>query len=529
MSRQPESPRFVLILGGLFLIAYAAYRVGSAWMVALPIANPPLTLAQPYPEPESTSTPAEPYPEPTIILVEAYPGLEITTTPTQSFPETEITNTPAQPYPGSDATSTPVQPYPQPEITNTPANATPTVTPTLTEVAPTQPQPTATPTLEDLPTATSTGNAYPGPEQTLTPVNTATTDPGNPYPGPEQTATPQAPTSTTDGNQPSSTPTLSPTPLPNTPTHTPTQGQLPTLENTPTPITTLPYSQTQIITDGSVNQAIWLGENTRLALATSNGVVLYHLPTDESQILDAGFPIVSVARIPDNDWIAAGGRDSLIRIWHQSTGSFITYLSGHLLGVVRLYYAQAGDFLASASDDATVRIWYDDGSSLQILRGPITRVVDMAVSSNGQMVAAASNQSVHIWNPQTAELLHTISFSTGWYSAVTFSPNSQILTTAYDGRKLEFWDTTTWERVDFIALDAPVQSLVYSPNGRFLAIGYVDGRIKIWDSGYGFLLANLAGHQQITSMAFSPYGDQLVTSSANGSIRIWDLTPLFIP
>jgi len=272
-----------------------------------------------------------------------------------------------------------------------------------------------------------------------------------------------------------------------------------------------------------------LDEESDLALATSNGILLLQPFADEPGILDEGISIVSVVYIPGDDWIAAGGRDSLIRIWEVSTGNFVKHLSGHLLGVVRLSYSSVRNFLVSASDDATVRIWNDDGSPLHTLRGPITRVVDMAVSLNGRMVAAASNQHVHIWNSQTAELLYTISQPEGWYTAVVFNPNSQVLVTAYDGRRLEFWDTATWERVDFIALDSPVQSLAYSPDGRLFAIGYADGRIQIRNSYYDFLLVDLVGHPEITSMAFSPYEDQLVTSSADGSIRLWDLTPLLNP
>jgi WD40 repeat protein len=237
----------------------------------------------------------------------------------------------------------------------------------------------------------------------------------------------------------------------------------------------------------------------------------------------------SVTFFPDDDWIAAGGQDSVIRIWDIADDRFVTSLNGHLLGVIRLAYSQSTDLLASASDDASVRIWDYDGSPLYTFRDSVTRVKDMDISPNGQLVAAASNRHVHIWDPISGNLSKTISQPVGWYTAAAFSPNSQILSTAFDGRRLEFWDTATWARTDFLSLDTTVISLAYSPNGRLLAIGFEDGRIQILDVASLFMLADLAGHTDLTSMAFSPANDRFLTSSADGSIRIWDVSPLLNP
>jgi hypothetical protein len=551
MARESQSPRFVLVLGGLFLISYAAYQVGSAWMAAFPPTPSTAAVTQPYPAPEEI-IPLEPYPEPQPTSISAYPypeleptgsspypypGLEPTADSAYPYPGFELTDIPATPYPDMEPTSTSVESYPELEATSTPANVTPTMTPTQIDMVPT---PSATPIPTVIPTATSDTDAYPAPqptydpypgvEQTTIPGNnpypgpdvTATLD-NNPYPGPDQSLTPtqeQYTRTPTPTWTPSTTPTLTPTPTP---------VVLPTLQNTPVVITSLPYQESRILEDGKVNQAIWLNDESGLGLATSKGIFLIGTDEADPEILDAGASIASIVKIPNTDQIAAGGYDSLIRNWDVVSGDFIKYLRGHLLGVVRLSYSPFGQFLTSASDDATVRIWDADGQHLHTLRGPNTRVVDMDVSLNGQFVAAASNQNVHIWNPETAELLHTISQPEGWYTAAAFSPNGQVLVTAYDGRRLETWDTTTWKRKDLFPVNAQVQSLEYNNTGRLLAIAYQDGRIQIRDTYYRLLLADLVGHPKVTGLSFSPNDDKLVSSSADGSIRIWDLTSMKIP
>jgi WD40 repeat protein len=386
--------------------------------------------------------------------------------------------------------------------------------------------PTQTPTgVGAYPGPDPTDDPYPGPGVTATPIAT-----NDPYPGPGDTSTPpptSTPTVTSSIQQPTATvPAAQPSPTPN---HTPTpkSSLLPT--NTPPPvITTLPFTETQILSNGPVNQAIWLDDDNSLGLATSNGLYLHNLSSGRSKILDARFPMSSVAYIPD-DLIAAGGQDSVIRIWDTYDNGFVTSLSGHLLGVIRLAYSQPGDFLASASDDATIRIWDYDGSPLYTFRNSVTRIMDMALSPNGQMVAAASNRHMHIWRPLSGELSKTITQPDGWYTAVTFSPNSQILTTAFDGRRLEFWNTSTWERINFIGLDTEVLSLAYSPEGTMLAVSFENDNIHIFDAVSLFVIADFAGHNNLTSMTFSPTNDQLLTSSADGSIRVWDVSPLLNP
>jgi len=285
-----------------------------------------------------------------------------------------------------------------------------------------------------------------------------------------------------------------------------------------------------VISDGVVNQAIWSQDALTLTLATSDGLYLVDAETlQHKRIIDEGASILSVTYAFNDGLIASGGGDATIRWWDPESGEYHGVLQGHLLGVIRLIYSDSAAFLVSASDDATVRVWDYDDSPMHTFRDPVTRVMDLAVSPNGQIVAAASNRHVHIWDPITGELLQTIRQPSGWYTALTISPDGQTLMMAYDGRRLEFWNALTLEPNTFLPLDGAVRVLTYSPNGNLFAIGFEDGRIQIWNAQNEILLADLLGHNDLTSLAFSPFDDQFVTSSEDGTIRIWDLSPLLNP
>ena len=59
--------------------------------------------------------------------------------------------------------------------------------------------------------------------------------------------------------------------------------------------------------------------------------------------------------------------DNLIKIWSSFTGELIRNLNGHTKGLSDIAWSTDGIYLASASDDTTIRIWNVDTVRLSIL------------------------------------------------------------------------------------------------------------------------------------------------------------------
>ena len=60
---------------------------------------------------------------------------------------------------------------------------------------------------------------------------------------------------------------------------------------------------------------------------------------------------------PDGSWLATGSDDNTVRIWDPATGSQRHTLTGHTGGVEAVAIAPDGSWLASTGRDGTVRIW----------------------------------------------------------------------------------------------------------------------------------------------------------------------------
>ena len=125
-------------------------------------------------------------------------------------------------------------------------------------------------------------------------------------------------------------------------------------------------------------------------------------------------PLYSLAVSPDGGFLAAGGTDNLIRLWKPEqafrTGQqeYIgpVVLSGHSgrLGTYRsliwqVTFNPAGDLLASAGGDATLRLWdVGSGDLLQTLTAHPGGAVCLAFRPDGGALASGGLDSVvRIW------------------------------------------------------------------------------------------------------------------------------------
>lgn len=67
--------------------------------------------------------------------------------------------------------------------------------------------------------------------------------------------------------------------------------------------------------------------------------------------------VQSVAISHDGQFIASGSNDKTIKIWSWETGKLLTTFTGHLGSVNSVAFSPDRLFLVSGSDDKTVKIW----------------------------------------------------------------------------------------------------------------------------------------------------------------------------
>lgn len=203
-------------------------------------------------------------------------------------------------------------------------------------------------------------------------------------------------------------------------------------------------------------------------------------------------------------------------------------LSGHRDKVNGVSFSPDGKTLAAASDN-TVKLWNSDGTLLRTIPGHQERVTSVTFSPDGTLASTSADKTVKLWSRE-GQLLRTFVGHRGWVNSVSFSPDGKTLASASRDKTVKLWrlDGTLVKTLN--GHSGWVNSVSFSPDTKagseaipegLLASVSEDKTVKLWHSADGKLLKTIAGHEdRVTSVIFSSDGKTLASASADKTIRL---------
>ena len=207
---------------------------------------------------------------------------------------------------------------------------------------------------------------------------------------------------------------------------------------------------------------------------------------------------------------------------------------GHTDRVYSVIFSPDGTRLASASQDATIRLW-DVATGQEVRRleqGDVFWVNSLAFSLDGiQLVSGGASQSsagtsgkIRLWDVATGQMVRSFGGSISGVGSLAFSPDGTQLASGLYDDTIRLWDVVTGQEVRrFTGHTRGASSIVFSSDGSHLVSGASDSSIRMWDAATGQQTDRLSHGYPVLSMALSNDG-RLIASAGGTVLRLWDAT-----
>lgn len=164
-------------------------------------------------------------------------------------------------------------------------------------------------------------------------------------------------------------------------------------------------------------------------------------------------------------------------------------------------------------------------------------ITAISYSPDGHYLATGSEDcSVKIWEITTGTCMKTLNI--GWpITAISYDPNSRYIVVGSLDKTINVFDTQSGICIKtlcgFQGHKLQVSSVTYSPNGQYILSGSYDGTAKIWKANTGKCLQTLQiakkNHSMVSvsdavsSVSFSSDSRYAILGLCGGAIKIWDL------
>ncbi|GAB1542542.1 hypothetical protein NUACC21_52160 [Scytonema sp. NUACC21] len=242
----------------------------------------------------------------------------------------------------------------------------------------------------------------------------------------------------------------------------------------------------------------------------------------------------TVAFSPDGKFLATGSDDKTIKIWNLSIQEKTLTLQGHSHWVWAVAFSPDGKTLASASADNTIKLWnLETGLELGTLKGHSAGVSSIAFSPDGKTLASGGLDSViKLWNLETGKEIRTLKGHSRAVVSVAFSSDGRTAASGSWDKTIKLWNISTGQEIRTLKGHTDlVLSVDFSPDSLTLASGSKDKTIKLWNLVTGKATYTLKGHtDKVNAVAFLPStvfgkslnGMTLASGSNDNTIKLWN-------
>ncbi|MBI5758545.1 MAG: protein kinase [Planctomycetales bacterium] len=226
-------------------------------------------------------------------------------------------------------------------------------------------------------------------------------------------------------------------------------------------------------------------------------------------------PVRSLAFGRQGQWLASAGDDQTIRLWNVSTGELLRTLDVADRGLL-VEFSPDGRFVAVTGDNSGVLLWRTDSGEVLKSGGtgslPVRNESRPSGGRAGEQLPSGTPS-----NPSRRSLRDSawpVAFSPGGKTVITHSRTGQLL----------LWDLDTGEKLLTFAAEHASQalkSLVFSADGqRVASYSRLDQTVRVWRVATG---DEERAFPRAHWPVFRPGGSVLAAETENDVVTLWNV------
>ncbi len=250
----------------------------------------------------------------------------------------------------------------------------------------------------------------------------------------------------------------------------------------------------QDMNQGAILAVAWSPDDYYVASASDDGTVqVWQSPIAPSTVnityTGHHVQVNAISWSPDSQFIASASDDGTVQVWHALSGKPVNTYRGHRGAVKAVAWSSDGQSIASGGRDGMVHIWnpFRVSDPLRIYKGHTAQVNSVAWSAAryGSYLASASNdKTVRVWNALNGETLTVYKSHHGAVRAAAWSPVDMRVASSGNDLSVRIWDAPGG--ADFFVYSQnsqPVVALSWSPDGKCIVSGSYDQTMQVWQAG----------------------------------------------
>ena len=214
--------------------------------------------------------------------------------------------------------------------------------------------------------------------------------------------------------------------------------------------------------------------------------------------------------------------------------------TGHYAPVTAACYSPDGRFIATGSDDKTVKLWRrSDGKEIRTFQGNTSGISMVEINRQGtDILSVSDNGTITVWEISTGKLVNQIRQADDRFTCASFHPGGTKIIAGTRKSGISLWDIVDGTRISGITpvkkdlnyekgFDYPeAKSIAYSTDGKYIIAGVQDYTAILFDATTGKEIRKYKNqNSECTSCAVSAVlsaDNKLVIIGSSDSVKVFE-------